>query len=177
MALSQLHFDEAKAKGQEALDAAGSEYRDVVLLAKSTIALATALSGKAQQARKLCEEAVTIAREVKIPKHESSALLALAEVQLTGNDATHALLTIKQAQASFAKSGQQDSEWQSWLIAARANESSGNRSEAQACASRAESLCNGLQEKWGTESYESYLHRPDIENYRRQLAQILARTK
>jgi hypothetical protein len=176
MALSQLHFDEAKAKGQEALDAAGSEYRDVVLLAKSTIGLATALSGKAQQARKLCEEAVVIAKEVKISRLESSALLALAEVQLASNDATHALLTIKQVQANLSTQ-QQDSQWQSWLIAARANELAGNRSEAQACALRAEAICTGLRNLWGPESYESYLRRPDIENYRKQLTQILARTK
>jgi serine/threonine protein kinase/tetratricopeptide (TPR) repeat protein len=176
MALSQQHFDEAKAKGQEALDAAGTEYRDVVLLAKSTIGLATALSGQAQQARKLCEEAVVIAKEVKISRLESSALLALAEVQLASNDATHALLTIKQVQANLSAQ-QQDSQWQSWLIAARASELAGNRSEAQACALRAEAICTGLRNLWGPESYESYLRRPDIENYRKQLTQILARTK
>jgi len=177
MALSQLHFDDARAKAQQALDAAGTEYRDVALQAKYTIGLASAQLGQAQLSRKLCEEAVAIAREVKIPRLESSALLALAEVQLAGNDATHALLTTNQAQAMFAKSVQQDSEWQAWLLAGRASQMNGNRSEAQACASRADSLCNGLREKWGTESYESYLRRPDIEKYRRQLAQLLMPTK
>jgi serine/threonine protein kinase len=177
MALSQRRFAEAKSKGQEALDVAGSEYPDVVLHAKYTIGLATALSGQAQAARKLCEEALAIAKQVKISRLESSALLALAEVQLASNDLTHALATAKQAQAMFTKSGQQDSEWQAWLLAGRANQMVGNQAEAQACASRADSLCTGLQEKWGTESYKSYLHRPDIENYRKQLAQLLVHTK
>ena len=112
-----------------------------------------------------------------MPRLESSALLALAEVQLINNDPTHALLTVRQAQAMFAKAGQQDSEWQAWLLAGRASQQTGNRSDAQACASRADSLCNGLQEKWGKESYESYLRRPDIEKYRRQLSQLVVSTK
>jgi len=176
LALSQLNFAEAKLKGQDALNLAGNEYRDVLLLAKSTIGRATALSGQPQQATKLCEEAVAIAKELKSPRLESSALLALAEVQLASKDAAHALLTTKQSQATL--SGQQlDSQWQSWLIAARANELAGNRSEAQACASRAEAICESLPKEWGPEYYDSYLRRPDIEDYRKQLAQILSRTK
>ncbi|HKA22401.1 MAG TPA: protein kinase [Blastocatellia bacterium] len=177
VALSQQRFDDAKTKGQEALDAAGTEFRDVALQAKYTIGLATAQLGQAPAARKLCEEAVVMAKELKIPRLESSALLALAEVQLNNNDPAHALLTVRQAQAMFAKAGQQDSEWQAWLLAGRASQRSGNRSDAQACASRADSLCNGLKDKWGNESYESYLRRPDIENYRRQLAVLLVDAK
>jgi len=177
MALSQLNFADAKTKGQEALEAAGTEFRDVALQARYTIGLATAQSGQALAAKKLCEEAAAAAKDLKMPRLESSALLALAEVQLINNDAAHALITVRQAQTLFAKSGQQDSEWQAWLLAGRASQLAGDRADAQTCASRADSLCTSLQAKWGKDSYESYLRRPDIEKYRRQLTQLLVSTK
>ena len=177
MALSEHRLEVAKAKGQQALDVAGTEIRDVALQAKCTIGVASALSGPAPGAKKLCEDAVAMAKEVKSPRLEAGALLALAEVQLSSNDAPGALATAKQAQSFFQRSGQQDSEWRSWLIAARASQLAGKLQEMHDYASRADGLCTGLQQKWGAEAYDSYLRRPDIEVYRRQMAQILARSK
>ena len=177
MALSERRYDEAKKKGQLALEVSASQFRDVTLHAKYTIGLAEALSGTPQPGRKLCEEAVAIAKNVNSPQHISSALLALAEVLLLGKDAQGALDNALEAQAMFARSGQQDSEWRALLIAARASELAGNKSAAQAYASRADSLCTDLQPKWGKEAYEGYLRRPDIQTYRKQVAQILTRSK
>jgi len=177
MALSKQRFPEARAEGQKALDLGGNEAKDVALQAKQTIGMAQALSGAPQPARRLCEEAVATAKEVNSPRLLSTALLALAEVLLLGNDATGALATSRQAQGMFAPSGQQDSEWRAWLIAARASQLAGNKSAAQEYASRADGLCQGLQQKWGAESYNAYSRRPDIQNYRRQLEQILTRSK
>ena len=73
----------------------------------------------------------------------------------------------------LARSGHQDSEWRALLIAARASDLTGNKSAASDYASRADSLCAGLEQKWGKEAYEGYLRRPDIQNYRNQVAQIL----
>jgi hypothetical protein len=98
-------------------------------------------------------------------------------VLLLGNDAPRALATALQAQALFAQAGQQDSEWRAWLIAARASLLEGNQSKVQEYASRAGSQCAGLQQKWGAETYDGYLHRPDIQAYRKQIAQILTRSK
>jgi serine/threonine protein kinase/lipopolysaccharide biosynthesis regulator YciM len=177
MALSQGRFVEAKAEGEQALDVGGKEAKDLALQAKQTIALAQAHSGAPQPARRLCEEAVATAKEVNSPRLLSSALLALAEVSLLGNDAPGALATSRQAQAMFAPPGQQDSEWRAWLIAARASQLAGNQSAAQEYASRANDICQGLQQKWGAEAYGDYSRRPDIQNYRKQLAQILTRSK
>jgi serine/threonine protein kinase/tetratricopeptide (TPR) repeat protein len=177
MALSERRFDEAKTKGQQALDVSGKEYRDVALQAKYSLGLAQALSGAAQPARKPCEEAVAMAKEVKSPRLLSSALLALAEVLLLENDAPRALATAREAQEMFAHAGQQDSEWRALLIAARASQLAGNKSAAHDYAYRADSLCAGLQQKWGAEAYAGYSRRPDIENYRRQITQILDRSK
>jgi serine/threonine protein kinase/tetratricopeptide (TPR) repeat protein len=177
MALSKQRFPEARAEGQKALDLGGKEAKDVALQAKQTIGMAQALSGAPQPGRRLCEEAVATAKEVNSPRLLSTALLALAEVLLLGNDATGALATSRQAQGMFAPPGQQDSEWRAWLTAARASELAGNKSAAQEYASRADGLCQGLQQKWGAESYNTYSRRPDIQNYRKQLAQILSRSK
>jgi tetratricopeptide (TPR) repeat protein len=175
MALSQRHLDDAKAKSQQALDIAGTEYRDVALQAKFSLGLAQALSGAAQQARKPCEEAVATAKELKSPRHLSSALLALAEVLLLANTAPGALATALEAQSMFAHAGQQDSDGE--LCSLRlAPVNSPNKLSTQDYASRANGLCAGLQEKWGAEAYDGYLRRPDIETYRRQIDQILSRS-
>ena len=92
MALSQLRFNEAIAKGQIALDLATKQkIRDIACPAKYTIALAQASSNNAPSALRLCEEAVAIAKEVKSPRLISSALLAQAQVLLRRKDARGAL--------------------------------------------------------------------------------------
>jgi GH15 family glucan-1,4-alpha-glucosidase len=80
-------------------------------------------------------------------------------------------------QKIFAQSGQKDSEWRALLIAARASDLAGDKVAAQDYASRADKACSELAQKWGAESYESYLRRPDIQLYRTQLAQILKSTR
>jgi tetratricopeptide (TPR) repeat protein len=175
MALTQRRLEQAKADGKKALDLGGTP--DLVLQAKHTIGLAQALSGEPQPAITLCEEAVASAKQLNNPRLLSSALLALSEVQLLGNDAQAALTTALRAQAMFARAGQQDSEWRAWLVAARASQRAGDKSAMQDYASRAEGLCAGLQQKWGAEAYRDYLRRPDIQAYRTQIAQILNHSK
>lgn len=174
MALSEGRFAETKDKGQQALTLAGTEIGDVAIQAKHSIGLARALSGSPQTGRPLCQEAVDRARATKSPQLVSSALLALAEVMLLSNDARGAIATAEEAQAMFARSGQQDSEWRSLLIAARASQLSGNKPAMQDYATRADALCTGLQQKWGQAAYDSYLQRPDIVAYRKQMAEILS---
>jgi serine/threonine protein kinase/lipopolysaccharide biosynthesis regulator YciM len=174
MALSQRRFIDAKAKGQQALDQAGTQDPVVAVQAKYCIGLAQAFSGATQPARKLCEEAVASAKE---PRALSSARLALAEVLLLGNDAQGALGAALQAQVMFARAGEQDSEWRAWLIAARASQLAGDNPAMKDYASKADSLCRALRQKWGVEAYDGYLRRPDIQNYRKQLALILTRSK
>jgi tetratricopeptide (TPR) repeat protein len=177
IALSEGHNDEAKKKSQQALAVSASQFPDVTLQAKYIMGGAEALSGASQVGRKLCEEAVAMARKTNSPQLISNSLLALAEVMLIGNDAKGALENSLEAQKFFARSGQQDSEWRSLLIAARASELTGDKSAARNYASQADSRCAGLEQKWGKEAYASYLRRPDIQNYRNQIAQILKLSK
>jgi len=176
IALSTRQFSEAKKAGQEALDLSATQYRKVALQAKYTIGLADVFSGATKTGIKACEEAVGIAREVNAPQLISTSLLSLSEALVHGNDAKRAVENASQAQTIFARSGQQDSEWRAVLIAARASSLAGNKSAARDYASRADKLCSGLEQKWGKESYNTYLSRPDIQNYRKQLDQILVRS-
>lgn len=176
IALSTRQFGEAKKAGQEALDLSATQYRKVALQAKYTIGLADVFSGATQTGIKACEQAVSIAREVNAPQLISTSLLSLSEALVQGNDAKRAVEIASQTQTIFARSGQQDSEWRAVLIAAQASSLAGNKSAARDYASRADKLCSGLEQKWGKESYNTYLSRPDIQNYRKQLAQILVRS-
>jgi serine/threonine protein kinase len=172
MALSQLRYDEAKKQSQRALEVS-AEFPDVMLQAKSCLCRAEAFVGSPQVGRKLCDEAVDMAKKSNSPPSISSAQLALAEVMLLGNDAKGALENSLEAKKTFERSGQQDSEWRALLIAARASELAGDKSAARDYGSQADTLCVGLEQKWGKEAYAGYLRRPDIQNYRNQLAQIL----
>jgi hypothetical protein len=136
-----------------------------------------ALSGAGAEGRKLCEEALAAAQNLKSRPLITSAQLALAEATLASKDAAAALQTALDVQKIFAQSGQKDSEWRALLIAARASDLAGDKNAAQDYASRADKACSELAQKWGAESYESYLRRPDIQLYRTQLAQILKGTR
>jgi tetratricopeptide (TPR) repeat protein/tRNA A-37 threonylcarbamoyl transferase component Bud32 len=177
MALSERRNDEAKKKSQLALEVSASQFPDVELQAKYCMGRAEAFSGAPQVGRKSCEEAVVMAKKMNSPPLISSALLALAEVMLLGNDAKGALENSLEAQKLLARSGQQDSEWRALLIAARASELAGDKSAARDYGARADSLCAGLEQKWGKEAYAGYLRRPDIQNYRNQISQILKLSK
>ena len=91
---------------------------------------------------------------------------------LLSKDGSAALQTALEAQKIFGQSGQKDSEWRALLIAARASDLAGDKSSALDYAARAETACNALQQIWGDDSYGSYLRRPDIQMYRKQLSQI-----
>jgi len=173
MALSERNYAEAKKNAQLALDVSASQFPDVTLQAKYCLGRAEAFSGAAQVGKKSCEEAVAMAKKGNSPQLASSALLALAEVLLIANGSKGALENALEAQKILARSGQQDSEWRALLIAARASDLMGNKSGAHDYASQADGLCTGLEKKWGKESYEGYLRRPDVQNYRNQVAQIL----
>lgn len=174
MALSERDLATARKKGQETLNVAGAQYRDVMIQAKVCLGLAEALSGAPQLASQPCQEALAAAREIKNPRLVASVLLALAEVMVLTKDATGALRAAAEAQESFARSGRQDSQWRALLVAARASELTGNREQASEYAARADGLLSTLEQKWGAEAFNGYIRRPDIQAYRKQLTQLLS---
>ena len=98
----------------------------------------------------------------------SKTQLALAEATLESNDAPGALTIALEAQAVFARLGQTDSEWRAWLVAARASRRAGDPTKATEYARRAADSLATLKQRWGTQAYEGYLNRPDVQ-YSHQL--------
>ena len=170
MAMSQIQYAEAKKEAQLALDLS-EKIPDAAVHAKTTLCLAQALSGSAPQGKKLCEEALAAAQALKSRTLITSSQLALAEAMVLNKEAA-ALQTALEAQKMFGQSGQKDSEWRALLIAARASDLAGDKSAARDYAARADAACNALEQIWGADSYRTYLRRPDIQMYRKQLAQI-----
>jgi tetratricopeptide (TPR) repeat protein len=171
--LSLLRFRESKVNSRQALDLAGTQFKDTAVQARYTLGLALARSGEPREGKLLCEEAVDMATSTGDPQLLSGALLASAEALLENGEPQRALETALRAQASFARSGQQESEWRAWLIAARAAKRSGEATARREYASRADTLLTNLTQKWGAEAYHSYLARMDVRQSRKQLVQLL----
>ncbi len=168
MALSQRLFPAAREQSGRALVLEPAQ-TDTAFDAKRAQCLALALSGSAREGRKACEEALGMATRSKNPWLISRAQLALAEAQVADNDARGALTNAQAAQGSFARLGQQASEWRALLVAARAGRSLNDNAAARDYASRAAQTLSGLEGKWGATAYSSYLTRPDVLYARRQL--------
>jgi tetratricopeptide (TPR) repeat protein/predicted Ser/Thr protein kinase len=172
--LSRQRLVEAASECSRALALADKQYKEIAIQARYTLGLARALAGAEQTALQLCEEAIAMARDKTDPRLLSMALMAKAEVLLKAKDAGRADQVALEAQVRFNRAGQQSSEWQAWLVAARARQLAGDQAAAYDSASRAASVLSGLQQKWGAEVYNSYTSRPDIQARRKQIDQILA---
>jgi len=92
---------------------------------------------------------------------------------LLAGDSRAALTNALQAQEVFARLGQIESEWQILLIAAQASENSGDKTKAREYATRAKDTLAKLEQRWGSEDYKSYLSRPDVQRFSRQLEQLI----
>jgi tetratricopeptide (TPR) repeat protein len=171
--LSLSHFRAAIVNSQQALSLAGTQYTVIAIQARATLGLALARSGAPQAGKLLCEEAVDMATRTGDPQLLTGALLARAEALLENGDPQRAVTTAMQAQASFARFGQQDSEWRAWLIAARATQRPGEATARREYATQADTVLSKLTQTWGAEAYHSYLARPDVQHSREQLGQLL----
>jgi hypothetical protein len=177
MALSLGRGAEATTRATAALKLAEGDYKDTALQARQTLALARATSGAAEGATVLVEEAVGAARELKLPRLLSTALLASAEVRISRGDGRGALADAQAAQRMFASAGQLESEWRAWLVSARSVLLEGDSSTAYDYATRAESSRVALEARWGEDNYRGYLGRPDIQVRLKQLGQLLKAKK
>jgi serine/threonine protein kinase/Flp pilus assembly protein TadD len=169
ISLSGRRFPEAIAKIQQALDLAGAQNKYVAVEGKCLIGLSQALSGQAREGQAICQEASETAATLNDPLLLSKSQLALAEASLASGDTQHAIESAMQAQAFFASAGLQESEWRAWLIAGLASQKAGDHDNGQLYLTRAAERLSTLQQKWGDEVFNSYLARPDIQLYRKQL--------
>lgn len=174
IALSKGQLNMAREKSRQALDLSTAQFKDIAIQAKYTLGLAEALGGQTSRGRLLCQEAVGEAASLSNPRYISEAVLFLSEVLLAGGDSRKALEKAIEAQASFARFGQQASEWQALTIASRAASREGDQQAARQYASRALGLLTALEQRWGAEAYNGFSMRLDVQKQRRQVEHLLA---
>jgi len=172
MALSQGDRVQARTRATAAIALADPDYKEAALQARETLALIEAASGASSAAMSLIEAAMKTAKELKLPRLLSTALLTSAEVRLAAGAGRDALDDAQAAQRRFAAAGQLESEWRASLTAARAARLSGDGSVASDHAARAEAGRAALQTRWGDDAYRGYAQRPDIQARLRELAQL-----
>ena len=172
--LSERKLREATVASQKALSLSGSEFKSVAVRATSILGLVRSMTGQAAAGRKQCEEAVAQARTLRDPLQLSQALLALAEAALNAGDAQAASSAAAEAQQRFAAANQHESEWRALVIAGLATEKAGDKTRAREFGSRANSILTGLEQAWGSDQYNHYLSRHDVEELRKKLAALLA---
>jgi tetratricopeptide (TPR) repeat protein/predicted Ser/Thr protein kinase len=166
--LSQRKFPEAITLSNEAMTAAGTQIPEIAIEARSVLGLAKAKSGNGPEGLKLCNEAVEMAFATGDFLIQSRALLNKAEAALLTNDAQTALNLATEAQARFAGGEIYESEWRAWLVVSRASEKLGDKNKAQEQFENAMNIRSKLEQRWGTEAFNKYSLRPDIEAFYKQ---------
>jgi tetratricopeptide (TPR) repeat protein len=172
IALMQEDFPNARAAAEKASEAAGKEFSNLVADAKIVIGLSESYSGAKSAGKRTTGEAVDLVKQLNDPARLATAQLAQAMVALVDGDSRAASSYALQAQEVFARLGQPASEWRALLIAAQASQNLGDKTRAREYAMRAKDTLSKLEQRWGTENYNSYLRRPDIERFRKQLEQL-----
>jgi tetratricopeptide (TPR) repeat protein/predicted Ser/Thr protein kinase len=171
MALSQRQFAAAVACGRRLLSQAGLS-DEAAAEVGSVLGLALAATGARREAVASTSEAVARAVKVGKPSLIAEAGLAQAEALLAEGDARRALDTALAAQPGLARAGRQEAEWRCWLVASRAAAALAGGAKSREYAQQASNLLAGLEQKWHSDSYSTYLARPDIQYARSQLARL-----
>lgn len=171
--LSEGHFPESKQKSQQALGLAGNKYPDIAAQAKLTLGLAETRSGGARVGSRFCDEAVDVATGTGDPQLISMALLASAEALLESGEVQRALDTTLRVRERLPRSGQLDSEWHAWLIAAQVKQRLGDVAASREYASNAAARLASLEQRIGSDAYNGYAKRTDVQQFRRQLDKLL----
>jgi hypothetical protein len=168
--LSQKNLPQANERLQAAIASAGKDYADVTIDAKSLVGYMGALNGSSK-GLELCDDAVKMANGLGDASLISRVMLVHAEAALKAKSPQLALNLAKQAQERFARGGQLESEWRACVIAAQASEALGDKTTAEQLLSSARNARSKLEQQWGTDAFRSYLSRPDIQMYDKELGQ------
>jgi tetratricopeptide (TPR) repeat protein len=173
MALAQGNFPDARNRAEKVFASAGKESPEMALAAQRVSGLAQAYGASAAAGKKLLEGAAEQAASLNDAALLARTRLALAEAMLLAGDAHGALERSIQAETTFAQLGRQASDWRALLVAAAASQNLGDKNSARGYAARAKETLAKLEEHWGAENYNSYLSRPDVQRFRKQLDQLL----
>jgi tetratricopeptide (TPR) repeat protein/predicted Ser/Thr protein kinase len=171
MALSQRQFAVAVASGRRLLSQARLS-NEAAAEAGSVLGLALASTGARREGVASTSEAVALAVKSGKPSLIAETGLAQAEALLADGDARRALDTALAAQPELARTGRQEAEWRCWLVASRAAAALGAGAKSREYAHQASNILATLEQKWNSDSYRTYLARPDIQYARSQLSRL-----
>jgi tetratricopeptide (TPR) repeat protein len=170
MALSQGHFDDARAKGGQVLadmKAAGGR-RETTADADLVVCLAETFGGAPARGKPLCDAAALLAVQIGDPLFVSNSQLALAEALLEVGDAAGARTQALAAEDFFARSGRVESDWRALVIAGKACRLAGDGAAARDYFARAAAQLSLLEKSLGGAA-AGYLSRQDVQRLRREL--------
>ena len=171
MALSQRQFAVAVASGRRLLTQAGVS-NEAAAEAGSVLGLALAATGARREGVASTSQAVALAVKSGKPSLIAETGLAQAEALLADGDARKALDAALAAQPELARAGRQEAEWRCWLVASQAAAALGAGAKSGEYARQASKILATLEQKWNSDSYRTYLARPDIQYARSQLARL-----
>jgi uncharacterized protein HemY len=137
----------------------------VLIESKFFLALMKSASGGKQEAKQLCDEAITVSSNSGNSGLYSVALLRCAEAAWKTGDWQTAQTLATQAQERLARSEKLESEWRAWAVASRATEQLGDKTKAEELARNATTVRSKLEERWGPDTFKQYIGRPDIQVY------------
>jgi ATP/maltotriose-dependent transcriptional regulator MalT len=169
MYLSQRRFTETKASATQVLKVIGTKPTATAVQIKSVLGMAQIFSGAKAEGKQSCREAVEMAAGISDPWLLSHARLALATAEFETGEFKQAQADAVAAQEGFASLGSPQSQWRAALIAARALKHTGDDPKAREYASHIPGLLSGIRQRWGADSYNSYLTRPDVQLLRKLL--------
>ena len=169
MALTERQFDEAQKNARTAMATNDSPMMETYL-----VGIAQVLSGAPAEGRRNCEKAVAMLSPESDPLTVAELKMALAQALIQTGDSAGALPVAIEVAQTLARLGKPDSQWLALLLAARAAKGAGESQQAHDYALQAESLLKGLEQRWGSDNYQSYLNRPDIQFHQDQLKELLA---
>ena len=174
MKLSELNWHEAREAAQKAKLVASPTVKFFAINIPLNQGLALTMAGQSQQGVATCGLAVDDARALGDPALLAQSLLALAQAQVEAKDYAGAKANALEAQQLFSAAGRHDYEWLGLLIAARASNATHESDQARDYGTRAQQILAGLQSQWGNDNYNSYLNRPDVQLFRKQLEDLMA---
>ena len=171
IALSNRDFTKAKQYSVEAVSKAGTQYPDVAIGAKIALGTGQAFSGATADGKRTCEEALKMAQDSGEEAVISDAILALGTALFEYGDFDEALSNALKVQERLARSGEQESEWRAWLLAARCMIRKRIDAQGREYLNRANESLTKLETQWGAEAFDRYQSRPDIQVARKQLSE------
>jgi len=173
MARSQRLFPAALAASRQVLTQPGLG-GEALVHAKENLGLAELASGLARDGAVSIAESVALAEKANDPWLIADTGLANAAASLAAGNPRQALEDALAAQRWYSRASNLPFEWQCWLLAARAESALGEAPKSREYAVNASQLLADLGRKWDSESYQSYLARPDIQYDRGQLSRLSA---